>query len=79
MLLVGYVVGLCDICDWYGVLFVVDEVICGFGWFGEYFGLVCYGLKLDIIMFVKGIVLGYVLFGGVIVSDVVVDMVFDGL
>jgi adenosylmethionine-8-amino-7-oxononanoate aminotransferase len=74
----GYAAGLRDICDRHGVLLVADEVICGFGRLGEYFGSARYGLKPDIITFAKGIASGYVPLGGVIASDAVVDTVLDG-
>ena len=49
----GCAAGLRDICDRHGVLLVADEVICGFGRLGEYFGSARYGLKPDIITFAK--------------------------
>ncbi|MBU9341020.1 aspartate aminotransferase family protein [Burkholderia multivorans] len=74
----GYTAGLREICDRHGVLLVADEVICGFGRVGEYFGSTRYGLKPDIITFAKGIASGYVPLGGVIASDAVVDAVLAG-
>ncbi|WP_322045833.1 aspartate aminotransferase family protein [Paraburkholderia sp. J67] len=74
----GYAAGLRELCDRHGVLLVADEVICGFGRLGEYFGSRRYGLKPDILTFAKGIASGYVPLGGVIASDTVVDTVLKG-
>ncbi|WP_321957456.1 aspartate aminotransferase family protein [Paraburkholderia bannensis] len=74
----GYAEGLREICDRHGVLLVADEVICGFGRLGEYFGSKRYGLKPDVLTFAKGIASGYVPLGGVIASDAVVDTVLKG-
>lgn len=55
----GYAEGLRALCDKYAVLMVADEVICGFGRLGEWFGSKRYGIKPDIITFAKGIASGY--------------------
>ncbi|WDD90687.1 aspartate aminotransferase family protein (plasmid) [Burkholderia sp. FERM BP-3421] len=74
----GYAEGLRAICDRHGVLLVADEVICGFGRLGEYFGSRRYGLKPDLMTFAKGVASGYVPLGGVIASDKVIDTVLTG-
>lgn len=61
MLLDGYMKKVEDICCCYGVFLICDEVICGFGWIGELFGFMYYGVKFDIIMMVKGIISVYLL------------------
>jgi adenosylmethionine-8-amino-7-oxononanoate aminotransferase len=48
-----------DICDRYGVLLIIDEVICGFGRSGEKFGHLNYGIKPDMVTMAKGITSGY--------------------
>lgn len=48
---------------------IVDEVVIGFGCFGFMFGSMYYGMMLDIIMIVKGLILVYVLLLGLIVLD----------
>jgi len=53
------------ICDKYGILLIVDEVICGFGRTGEWFGIQHYGIQPDIMTMAKGITSGYVPLGGV--------------
>ncbi len=55
----GYVERVAEICDSYGVLFIVDEVICGFGRTGKRFGHQHYGVKPDIVTMAKGITSAY--------------------
>ncbi|MDF2075916.1 aspartate aminotransferase family protein [Pseudomonas mendocina] len=59
----------------YDILFVADEVICGFGRTGEWFGSQYYGLKPDLMTIAKGLTSGYVPMGGLIVSDKVFDVI----
>jgi putrescine aminotransferase len=56
------------ICDKYGVLLVADEVICGFGRLGTWFGSELMGIRPDLISFAKGVTSGYVPLGGVLVG-----------
>lgn len=65
------------ICDDYGILLISDEVICGFGRTGEWFGADYYGTKPDFMPFAKGVTSGYLPLGGVIVSDRVTDVLID--
>jgi len=65
------------ICDEYGILLVTDEVICGFGRLGEWFGADYYGIKPDLMTFAKGVTSGYLPLGGVMVSDRVSDVLID--
>jgi adenosylmethionine-8-amino-7-oxononanoate aminotransferase len=48
-----------EICDKYGVLMIVDEVICGFGRSGKRFGHQNFGVKPDIVTMAKGITSAY--------------------
>ncbi|EMT53988.1 aminotransferase [Brevibacillus borstelensis AK1] len=48
-----------EICDKYGVLLIVDEVICGFGRSGQKFGHQNFGIKPDIVTMAKGITSAY--------------------
>jgi putrescine---pyruvate transaminase len=57
------------ICDKYGVLLVSDEVICGFGRTGRWFGCETLGFRPDLMTFAKGVTSGYVPLGGVMVGD----------
>ncbi|WP_115719550.1 aspartate aminotransferase family protein [Gallaecimonas mangrovi] len=53
----------------YDILFVADEVICGFGRTGRWFGSDYYDLKPDLMPIAKGLSSGYLPIGGVMVSD----------
>ncbi len=65
------------ICERYGILLVVDEVICGFGRTGEWFGSDYYGLKPDLMPMAKGMSSGYLPIGGVMIGDRVADVLID--
>jgi adenosylmethionine-8-amino-7-oxononanoate aminotransferase len=65
----GYFAGVRALCDEFGILFVADEVICGFGRLGEWFGSIRYDIRPDMITFAKGVGSAYVPLGGVLVSD----------
>ncbi|OLS63216.1 aspartate aminotransferase family protein [Pseudomonas putida] len=62
----------------YDILFVADEVICGFGRTGEWFGSDYYDLKPDLMTIAKGLTSGYIPMGGVIVRDEVAKVVSEG-
>ena len=62
----------------YDILFVADEVICGFGRTGEWFGSDFYGLKPDMMTIAKGLTSGYIPMGGLIVRDEVVAVLNEG-
>ncbi len=62
-----------EICNEYDILLVVDEVICGFGRIGKWFGSEYYGLKADLMPIAKGLSSGYLPIGGVLVGDRVAD------
>lgn len=65
------------ICDEHGVLLISDEVICGFGRTGEWFGADYYETLPDFMPFAKGVTSGYLPLGGVFVSDRVADVLID--
>ena len=60
------------------ILFVVDEVICGFGRTGEWFGSQYYGLRPDLMPIAKGLTSGYVPMGGVVLRDRVAEVLGRG-
>jgi putrescine aminotransferase len=62
----------------YDILFVADEVICGFGRTGEWFGSDFYGNKPDLMTIAKGLTSGYIPMGGLIVSDKVFEVLRQG-
>ena len=57
------------ICDRYGILLVSDEVICGFGRTGQWFGCEHYGTRPDLLSMAKALSSGYLPIGGVMVGD----------
>ncbi len=65
------------ICQHYGILLVADEVICGFGRTGEWFGSNYYDIKADLMPIAKGLSSGYLPIGGVMVSDKVMDVLLN--
>ena len=67
----GYFQGVRAICDEYGILLVADEVICGFGRLGYWFGSERYDIRPDIVTFAKGIASAHVPLGGVIMTDAI--------
>lgn len=64
----GYLAGVREICDKYGIVFVLDEVMAGFGRTGTWFAADLYGVVPDLIAFAKGVNSGYVPLGGVAIS-----------
>jgi putrescine---pyruvate transaminase len=65
------------ICDKYDILLISDEVICGFGRLGTWFGCELMGFKPDLIAFAKGVTSGYVPLGGVLVGERVARTLID--
>ncbi len=61
------------ICDEHEILLIVDEVICGFGRTGKWFGSQTYDIRPDIITLAKGLSSGYQPIGASILSDRVAD------
>ena len=62
-----------EICDRYGVLLIVDEVITGFGRTGTWFASERYGIKPDIMTMAKALTAGYMPMGAVIARAEIVD------
>ena len=56
------------LCDRYGIVYIADEVMCGFGRTGSWFAFEHHGVVPDLITFAKGSNSGYVPLGGVIIS-----------
>lgn len=65
----GYLPGLRKLCTQHNALLIFDEVICGFGRTGSWFGSQTFGVKPDLITFAKGVTSGYLPLGGVIISE----------
>ncbi len=64
-----YFQGVRKLCDKYGILLIVDEVMTGFGRTGKKFCVDYYDVKPDMITFAKGVTSAYMPLGGVILSD----------
>ena len=65
------------ICKRHQILLVADEVICGFGRTGEWFGSDYYDLKPDLMSIAKGLSSGYLPIGGVMVADHVSNVLIE--
>ena len=65
------------ICREYGILLISDEVICGFGRTGSWFGCEHFGFEPDFMTIAKGITSGYQPLGGAMVSDRVADVLIE--
>ncbi|KFF59883.1 hypothetical protein JF66_08160 [Cryobacterium sp. MLB-32] len=65
----GYLAGVRALCDRYGIMLILDEVMCGFGRTGRWFAFEGYEVTPDLITFAKGVNSGYVPTGGVLISD----------
>lgn len=63
------------ICDKYEILLIADEVICGFGRTGNWFGSETLNIRPDIMTIAKGLSSGYAPIGGSIVSDEVASVI----
>ncbi|WP_084105367.1 aminotransferase class III-fold pyridoxal phosphate-dependent enzyme [Demequina sp. NBRC 110056] len=78
----GYLPGVRALCDEFGIVMILDEVMAGFGRSGEWLALDAFGATPDLITFAKGVNSGYVPVGGVIMSERIEqhfeDKVFPG-
>ena len=65
----GYLRGVRELCDRFGILLIADEVMAGFGRAGRWFAVEHDGVAPDLMTFAKGVNSGYVPLGGVAISD----------
>ncbi|MET0542635.1 MAG: aspartate aminotransferase family protein [Variovorax sp.] len=65
------------ICERYGILLISDEVICGFGRTGQWWGCETFGTTPDLMTFAKGVTSGYVPLGGVMVGERVARVLIE--
>lgn len=75
----GYLPGVRELCDEFGILMICDEVMTGWGRTGKMFGFENFGVKPDIVTFAKGVTCGYVQLGGVVVSKEIAAYFDDNL
>lgn len=73
----GYWERIGDICRKYGILLVCDEVICGFGRLGRWFGFQHFGLQPDMVTMAKGLSSGYLPISATVVSRPIVELLRD--
>ena len=66
------------ICRKYGILLVCDEVICGFGRLGRWFGFQHFGVTPDLVSMAKGLSSGYLPISAVGVADHIVETIARG-
>jgi taurine--2-oxoglutarate transaminase len=67
----GYMAGVREICDRYGIMMITDEVMAGFGRTGKWFAVNHFDVVPDLITFAKGVTSGYVPLGGVAISEAI--------
>ena len=65
----GYLAGVRELCTRYGIVYIADEVMVGFGRTGHWFACQAFDVEPDLITFAKGVNSGYVPLGGVVISE----------
>lgn len=73
----GYWERIREICDQYDILLHIDEVVCGVGRTGEWFGYQHYGIKPDMVSMAKGVASGYAAISCLVTTEAVFDMFKD--
>lgn len=74
----GYFRRIREICDQYGVLLILDEVMCGMGRTGHVFACAEDGIRPDILTIAKGLGAGYQPIGAMLASDHIFQTIADG-
>ena len=69
----GYCEAIQEICRRYGILLIVDEVVCGLGRTGAWFGYQHYGLEPDIVTMAKGVASGYAAISCTVTTEAVFE------
>jgi taurine--2-oxoglutarate transaminase len=67
----GFLKGVRELCDRYGIVYIADEVMCGFGRTGDWFAYQGQDVKPDLVAFAKGVNSGYVPLGGVVINEAI--------
>jgi len=67
----GYMAGVRELCDRYGIVLIADEVMAGFGRCGKWFAIDHFEVVPDLLTFAKGVNSGYVPLGGVAISPAI--------
>ncbi|WP_325891840.1 aspartate aminotransferase family protein [Grimontia sp. NTOU-MAR1] len=74
----GYFKRIREICDKYGVLLILDEVMCGCGRTGTYFAYEQEDIVPDLVTMAKGLAAGYQPIGAVMIHDNIYNAIFHG-
>lgn len=74
----GYFARIREICDRYGVLLILDEVMCGMGRTSTLFACEQDGVRPDMVLIAKGLGAGYQPIGAVLVADAIHDAIAAG-
>ncbi|WP_193044787.1 aspartate aminotransferase family protein [Mycolicibacterium baixiangningiae] len=69
----GYLAGVREICDRYGIVMIADEVMAGFGRSGKWFSIDHFDVTPDLLTFAKGVNSGYVPLGGVAIGPAIAE------
>lgn len=73
----GYIQGVRELCDRFGILLIADEVMCGFGRTGKWFAVEHWNVIPDMITMAKGLTSGYAPLGAVAMSTDISDYFND--
>ena len=73
----GYWQRVQEICSKYDILIHIDEVVCGLGRTGTWFGYQNYGVKPDFVTMAKGVASGYAAISCTVTTEAVFDMFKD--
>ncbi|CAN7733639.1 aspartate aminotransferase family protein [Mesorhizobium amorphae] len=74
----GWIKAIRELCKEYGILFIADEVITGFGRTGPLFACTDEDIVPDFMTTAKGLTSGYVPMGAVFMADHIYDVIADG-
>ena len=74
----GYLKKVSEICNQYGILLILDEVMCGMGRTGYFFAHEEDGVDADIVTIAKGLGAGYQPIGATLVNKKVFDVIYNG-
>lgn len=72
-----YMQGVRALADEFGIVYIADEVMAGFGRSGRWFSFQHFDVVPDLVTFAKGVNSGYIPLGGVAISDAIYDSFAD--
>ena len=73
----GYWERIAEICQKYEILLHIDEVVCGVGRTGKWFGYQNFGIKPDMVTMAKGVASGYAAIACLVTTETVFEMFKD--